>query len=88
MGRLAGYLLAVPGFFLHLPVILLVLTWDKSVLKDQHLVPAARWVAGMFLVPLWYLVAVVLAHGLAGSLMMDAALLAAMPFSLWVWSRS
>jgi hypothetical protein len=83
----AGYVLSLPGVVLHLPVILVTLALEKWLVVDRHLVPAARWLGGMFLVPLWYLVALALCHLLTGSLPGDLILLLSMPLSLWMWSR-
>jgi 1-acyl-sn-glycerol-3-phosphate acyltransferase len=85
--KLAGYVLSLPGVVLHLPVILVTLALEKWLVVDRHLVPAARWLGGMFLVPLWYLVALALCHLLTGSLPGDLILLLSMPLSLWMWSR-
>jgi 1-acyl-sn-glycerol-3-phosphate acyltransferase len=86
--KMAGYALSLPGLVLHLPAILVALAWEKVVVSDVHLVPAARFAAGMILAPLWYLTALVLWHVQARSLPLDLLLLVLMPLSLWLWSRS
>ena len=86
--KLAGYLLSVPGFVLHSPTILLTLTLEKVFIRDPYLVPAARFAAGVLFVPLWYLGAMGLWHMWARSLPTDLFLLALMPSSLWLWSRT
>jgi 1-acyl-sn-glycerol-3-phosphate acyltransferase len=85
--KVAGYVLSLPGVVAHLPVILLTLALEARFLRDQHLVPAWRFVVGMFLVPLWYLMALCLWHLMLRSLPLDILLLGIMPFSLWLWSR-
>jgi hypothetical protein len=87
LGILAGYLMSIPGFLLHLPVILFVLAWDRAFFRDSHLVPAARFALGMFVVPAWWIAAAG-AGLLQGGLVTAALLLAAMPASLWLWSRT
>ena len=86
--KLAGYVLSVPGFVFHLPVILLTLTLEKVFIKDTYLVPAARFAAGVLFVPLWYLGALGLWLIWVRSFPMDLFLLALMPCSLWLWSRT
>jgi len=86
--KLAGYALSLPGLVLHLPAILVALAWERVVVKDVHLIPAARFAAGVLLVPPWYLMALGLMHVQARSLPLDLLLLVLMPLSLWIWSRS
>ena len=86
--KLAGYALSLPGLVLHLPAILVALAWERVVVKDVHLIPAARFAAGVLLVPPWYLMALGLLHVQARSLPLDLLLLILMPLSLWIWSRS
>ena len=86
--RLVGYALSLPGLVLHLPAMLGALGLVEAFVKDPDLVPALRFLAGMFLVPIWYLVALAIWHGLTGSSSLDLLLLAVMPVSLWLWSRS
>lgn len=85
--RVAGSLLSLPGFILHLPVIFVTLVWEKSVVRDVHLVPAGRFAAGMLLTPPWYLLALGLLHFQARSFLLDLLFLVLMPLSLWLWSR-
>lgn len=85
--KLAGYALSFPGLVLHLPAILVALAWERVVVKDVDLVPAARFAAGIVLVPPWYIVALGLWHVQARSLPLDLLLLVLMPSSLWLWSR-
>lgn len=86
--RMAGYILSAPGVLLHLPVILLTLTLGRILLEDPHIVPAWRFVVGVFLVPIWYLSASGVGLSLGLSLPSTLLLLASMPLSLWLWSRS
>lgn len=86
--RLTGYTLSLPGVVLHLPVIFLTLAFQKLLLEDQHMVPAWRFVAGMVLVPLWYLAVLALGLLLGGSPSQELVLLLSMPLTLWLWSRS
>lgn len=83
-----GYLLALSGLILHLPVILGTLALERAYVRDPQLVPAARFVMGMFLTPAWYLVAAGLLTLLTRSLMAGVGLLVLMPASLWTWSRT
>jgi hypothetical protein len=85
---LAGGLLAVPGILLHLPVLVIILAWEKLLIRDTHLMPAARFAEGMILVPLWYFMAGLLAYHLTGSPVVTAVAVALLPASLWAWSRS
>jgi len=85
--KLAGYALSLPGMVLHLPAILVALAWERGIVRDVHLVPAARFAAGVLLVPPWYLAALGLCHVQARSLLLDLLLLVLMPLSLWLWSR-
>jgi 1-acyl-sn-glycerol-3-phosphate acyltransferase len=85
--RLAGYGLSLPGLLLHLPPLLGILAWEKAFVKDWHLAPAVRFTVGMFLVPVWYVLALALWHHHTGSLPSVLLLLALMPLSLWLWSR-
>jgi len=86
--RLAGRLLALPGIVLHLPVLGVILAWEKLVLRDHHFMPSARFLEGLFLVPVWWSAATVLAHGLTGSWLAAVLTLALLPAALWTWSRS
>lgn len=85
--RMAAYALSLPGFVLHLPVILVTLGIEKAFVRDAHVIPASRFVTGVFLTPVWYLGAVGLWHMMFGSFAQDLLLLVAMPWSLWLWSR-
>jgi 1-acyl-sn-glycerol-3-phosphate acyltransferase len=85
--KLVGYALSVPGIVIHLPVILVSLAWERAFVWDEHLVPAARFAAGLLLTPLWYMLALALWHSRGGSIPSDVLLLGLMPLSLWLWSR-
>jgi hypothetical protein len=85
--RFLGYALSLPGLILHLPPLLGILAWERAFVRDWHLAPAARFAVGMFLVPLWYVMALGLWHAWTGSMASDFILLALMPLSLWLWSR-
>jgi 1-acyl-sn-glycerol-3-phosphate acyltransferase len=85
--KLAGYGLSLPGLLLHLPALLGILAFEAVFVRDWHLAPAARFTVGMFLVPLWYLVALGFCHLQARSLPLDLLLLGLLPSSLWLWSR-
>ncbi len=84
--KLAGYALSLPGLVLHLPVVLVTLAWEKAFVWDVHLSPAARFAAGMCLVPLWWLGALGLLLAQAPSQPWELFLLVLMPLSLWLWS--
>ena len=86
--RLAGYALSLPGLVLHSPPMVGALGLVRAFVKDPDLVPALRFLAGMFLVPIWYLVALGTWYVQTGSFSLGLLLLAVMPFSLWLWSRS
>ena len=86
--KLAGRVLCLPGLVLHLPAILVTLALEKAFIKDEYLVPAARFAAGVLFVPIWYLLALCLWHMQARSLPLDLLLLGLMPLSLWLWSRT
>jgi len=85
--KLSGYLLSLPGLFLHAPVLLVILTLERVFIGDKHLAPSVRFVEGMLLIPLWYLLAAGVWQGLFGSLFLDLGLLMVMLFSFWLWSR-
>jgi 1-acyl-sn-glycerol-3-phosphate acyltransferase len=82
-----GYALSLPGLVTHLPALLGILAWEKAFVRDLHLVPAARFALGLFLVPLWWVAALGLVHGQLRSWAWDLLLLVLLPFSLWLWSR-
>ncbi len=86
--RLAAYALSFPGLVLHLPAIFVTLVWERVVVRDDDLVPAARFAAGILLVPPWYILALWLWHAQLRSLPLDLLLLVLMPLSLWLWSRT
>ncbi|MFC1791882.1 hypothetical protein ACFL0I_05440, partial [Gemmatimonadota bacterium] len=86
--RLAGYALSLPALILHLPAALVLWGWEKAFFRDPDLVPAARFVVGTFLVPLWYLTALVLWHIKLQTVALDFVLAVLMPLSLWLRSRS
>ncbi|MFC1662208.1 1-acyl-sn-glycerol-3-phosphate acyltransferase [Gemmatimonadota bacterium] len=85
--KLAGYALSFPGVILHLPVILVTLALEKAFVPDIHLGPAARFAAGMFLVPLWWVGAIGVLFSQVGFFPWALGALALMPLSLWLWSR-
>jgi 1-acyl-sn-glycerol-3-phosphate acyltransferase len=86
--KLAGYVLSLPGLLLHLPVILLTLALERVFIGDAHLLPAARFAAGVLFVPIWYLAALWVLHLWVAPLPGGLLLAAVMPFSLWLWSRT
>ena len=85
--RLLGHALCLPGRLLHLPVSLLVMGLVAASTKDPHLVPSARFLAGMFLFPLWWVVLLILLHLQYQSVPLDLILVALLPGALWLWSR-
>jgi 1-acyl-sn-glycerol-3-phosphate acyltransferase len=85
--KLAGYGLSLPGLLLHLLPLLGIIAWEKAFVRDWHLAPAVRFTVGMFLIPVWYVLALALWHRHTGSLLSGLLLLAPMPFFLWLWSR-
>lgn len=86
--RLAGLLSSSPGILMHLPVLLVIVAWEKLLIQDLHLKPAARFAEGMFLVPLWYVLAAALCFELTRSWPWVLLCLALLPASLWAWSRT
>ena len=75
------------GILLHAPVLGIVQILDHLFFKDPDLRPGARFVAGLFLVPLWYVLATMALYGATASWTWAAAGLTSLPLSLWLWSR-
>jgi 1-acyl-sn-glycerol-3-phosphate acyltransferase len=85
--RLAGYGLSFPGVILQLPVLLAILAWEKVVMRDIHLMPAARFTVGMVLTPVYWIGALVVLLGITDSWPWASALVLLWPVTLWLWSR-
>ncbi|MGD2120507.1 MAG: 1-acyl-sn-glycerol-3-phosphate acyltransferase [Gemmatimonadota bacterium] len=85
--RLLGQVLSLPGQLLHLPAILIAGAVVAISTNDTHLAPSTRFLTGMFLFPVWYLVVAALIHLQFRSLALDLLGLLVMPSSLWLWSR-
>jgi len=86
--KASGLVLSLPGIFLHLPVLLIILAWERLFIRDVHLMPAARFAEGMFLFPVWYLLGTVFGYLMTGSWIAALSFLILMPASLWLWSRT
>jgi 1-acyl-sn-glycerol-3-phosphate acyltransferase len=85
--KMVGHVLCLPGRLLYLPVSLLVMGLVAASTKDPHLVPSARFLAGMFLFPIWWVGLLILLHLQYQSIPLDLTLVALLPGSLWLWSR-
>ncbi len=82
-----GHVLILPGLFFHAPATLGALAVVRIFVRDVPLIPGARFLVSMFLVPILYVVALVIWHAQFQSLPLDLMLLLLMPLSLWLWSR-
>ncbi|MBT8398814.1 MAG: hypothetical protein HKO65_00135 [Gemmatimonadetes bacterium] len=85
--RLAGFCLSLPGIILHAPPTLAAVGLVRVFVRDVPLIPGARFLVAMFLVPIWYLMVLFIWLGRTESLFWSLLPLLLMPLSLWFWSR-